>query len=51
MTPQVTLTIISVFIGFFLFTASFASFMYKKPAKVTWTLFGNAHQLDGLLII
>lgn len=42
MTPQVTVTIVSVFIGFFLFTASFASFMYKKPATVTWWLFGIA---------
>ncbi|MEJ4113079.1 hypothetical protein ACGE24_06890 [Corynebacterium kroppenstedtii] len=39
MTPQVIVTIVSVFVGFFLFTASFASFMYKKPAVLTWGLF------------
>lgn len=42
MTPEVTTTIVSVFIGFFLFTCSFAAYMYKKSPKVVWTLFGLA---------
>ncbi len=32
-------TMASVFIGFLLFGASYYSFSYKKPQKVTWTLF------------
>ncbi|MDO5684860.1 MAG: hypothetical protein Q4G37_02010 [Bifidobacterium sp.] len=42
MTPQLVITIVSVFLGFILFTASFAAFMYKKSPAVVWTLFGVA---------
>lgn len=35
---QMFITIGSVFFGFLLFTLSFASFMYKKPPKLTWGL-------------
>ncbi|MBN9644360.1 hypothetical protein JZY06_07020 [Corynebacterium sp. CCM 8862] len=34
--------VVSIGIGFFLFMGSFLSYYYKKPQKLTWTLFGVA---------
>ena len=34
--------VISIGIGFFLFMGSFLSYYYRKPAKLTWGLFGVA---------
>jgi hypothetical protein len=33
------LTIGSVFLGFLFFGGAFASYMYKKPPKLVWSLF------------
>lgn len=38
MTPQMWLTIASVLLGFACFGGSFACFMYRKPAWLTWGL-------------
>lgn len=42
MLSPVMMTIGSVFLGFFLFTGAFASYSYKKPQALTWTLFALA---------
>lgn len=39
---ELLITMGSVFIGFLLFGASFASFMAKKPPKLVWSLFAVA---------
>lgn len=39
MSTTMLLTMGSVFVGFLLFGAAFASFMYQKPKKQIWTLF------------
>ncbi|CAB0669063.1 hypothetical protein CIP107563_02205 [Corynebacterium diphtheriae] len=41
LSPVMMMTIGSVFLGFFLFTGAFASYSYKKPQALTWTLFGE----------
>ena len=33
------ITMASVFVGFLFFGGAFASFMYKKPQRLIWTLF------------
>lgn len=42
LSPVMMMTIGSVFLGFFLFTGTFASYSYKKPQALTWTLFALA---------
>lgn len=42
LSPVMMTTIGSVFLGFFLFTGAFASYSYKKPQALTWTLFALA---------
>lgn len=39
MSLTMVLTMGSVFLGFLLFGAAFAAFMYKKPQRLVWTLF------------
>lgn len=42
MSITMLLTMASVLTGFIFFGASFATFMYKKPKSVVWSLFGIA---------
>ncbi|MBC2682489.1 hypothetical protein [Corynebacterium anserum] len=42
MSPTIVFTMASVLTGFVFFGASFATFMYKKPKSVVWSLFGIA---------
>ena len=39
MTGLMLLTISSVFLRFLFFGGAFASYMYKKPPKLTWSMF------------
>lgn len=42
MSSAMLLTMGSVFLGFLFFGGAFASYMYQKPAKLTWSLFAVA---------
>ncbi|MBB3115925.1 hypothetical protein [Corynebacterium bovis] len=41
-TPELVVTMSSVFVGFLLFGAAFATFSYRRSPKVVWSLFAAA---------